>query len=106
MRKILMVGTHLAQPPYFTGVEVFVPEALAYTLAGTGELAYADQRDAVTAAHAALLRGQVRAHAVRQWAERRGEQDLATAGEYILPPGPDEPREAGYPIRRQDRYNA
>lgn len=62
MRKIKMIGTASAQPPFQFGHTVFVDFVLAKMLASTGELQYVDLRDAVSQAEVDTeLRRQARA---------------------------------------------
>lgn len=70
MRKIKMIGTALALPPYRLGEVVFVEELAAYTLASTGELQYVDPRDTVTVATRNMLLSAI---------SRKNRQDYADA---------------------------
>lgn len=84
MRKILMVGTATALAPFALDVRAHVDEMTAYSLAATGELAYVDARDTVTAAGYGGLLAFQKQKATQAWADRTG-RDYAPGAAVLLP---------------------
>jgi hypothetical protein len=88
MRKVLMIGTHVALPPYAVGVKVWVDELAAYTLGKitpTPELAYVDARDVISDAQGALLMAMLSANNEQLWADRIGPIFKSHAGNFVGP---------------------
>jgi hypothetical protein len=89
MRKILMVGTALAQSPYANGEQAYAPEDDALTRYATGELSFvlaADARVDVTARRLEMLAA-MRMKALQMWANVRGSICTDIPGQtYLVPP--------------------